>query len=50
MTISHLGIDEKSFRAAHQYTTTLNDFDGERVLGGGRDPNHREGGKAVANP
>jgi len=30
--IEHLGIDEKSFRAGHQYVTTLNDLDTGRVL------------------
>jgi transposase len=30
--IDHLGIDEKSFRAGHQYVTTLNDLEGGRVL------------------
>jgi transposase len=30
--IEHLGIDEKSFRAGHQYVTTLNDLDGGRIL------------------
>ncbi|NTW32220.1 MAG: transposase, partial [Bacteroidetes bacterium] len=30
--IDHLGIDEKSFRAGHQYVTTLNDLKGGRVL------------------
>ena len=31
-TIEHLGLDEKSFRAGHQYITTLNDLDEGRVL------------------
>ena len=30
--IDHLGIDEKSFRAGHQYVTTMNDLEGGRVL------------------
>nr|WP_225739389.1 ISL3 family transposase [Chlorobium phaeovibrioides] len=30
--IRHLGIDEKSFRAGHQYVTIMNDLDGGRVL------------------
>ena len=30
--IEHLGLDEKSFRAGHQYVTTLNDLDGGRIL------------------
>jgi transposase len=30
--IAHLGLDEKSFRAGHQYVTTLNDLKGGRVL------------------
>jgi len=30
--IVHIGIDEKSFRAGHQYVTTLNDLKGGRVL------------------
>lgn len=31
-SIRHLGIDEKSFRAGHQYVTIMNDLDGGRVL------------------
>jgi len=31
-TIEHIGLDEKSFRAGHQYVTTLNDLDEGRVL------------------
>ncbi|KAA6230499.1 ISL3 family transposase (plasmid) [Chlorobium phaeovibrioides] len=31
-SIEHLGIDEKSFRAGHQYVTIMNDLDGGRVL------------------
>jgi len=31
-SIRHLGIDEKSFRAGHQYVTLMNDLDGGRVL------------------
>jgi transposase len=30
--IEHIGIDEKCFRAGHQYVTTLNDLKGDRVL------------------
>jgi len=30
--IEHIGIDEKSFRAGHQYITILNDLNGGRVL------------------
>jgi transposase len=30
--IEHIGIDEESFRAGHQYVTTLNDLKGGRVL------------------
>lgn len=30
--IEHLGLDEKSFRAGHQYVTILNDLDGGRIL------------------
>lgn len=30
--IEHIGIDEKSFKAGHQYITTLNDLKGGRVL------------------
>ncbi|AOS82892.1 ISL3 family transposase [Chlorobaculum limnaeum] len=30
--IAHLGLDEKSFRAGHQYVTILNDLKGGRVL------------------
>jgi transposase len=32
--IEHIGIDEKSFRAVHQYVTTLNNLKGGRVLEG----------------
>jgi len=31
-TMEHLGLDEKSFRAGHQYINTLNDLDEGRVL------------------